>query len=51
MWTDVRNRATVRKWKGEDGSLRVCTTDGVWELLRMRTFELPRTEGVRVQKD
>lgn len=51
MWTDVRNWATVRKWKGEDGSLRVCVTNGSWVQLRMLTFELPRTEGVRVQKD
>ena len=51
MWTDVRNWAMVGRQKGEDGCLRVCTTDGSWVLMRLLTFELPRIEGVRVQKD
>lgn len=41
----------VGKRKGEDERLRVCTPNGSWILLRPLTFELPRTEGVGVQKD
>lgn len=51
MWTDVRNWAMVRKRNGEDGSLRVCSTDGSWVLRRrLLTFDLSRTEGVKFRK-